>query len=324
MAAMLTYVLFIAGFLTLIKGADLLVDGASSLARRLRVSPLLIGLTVVAFGTSAPELAVNMLASSSGNTGLAVGNIVGSNIANLLLIIGAAAVIFPLTVKTSTVWKEIPLSLLAAIVLFFLVNDAWIDGATYSVLSRSDGLVLIGFFAIFLHYLVSMATRQRAEAASEAALGDEQEMSGVRAAVYVVTGLVGLVLGGQWIVNGAVAIATAAQISETVIGLTIVAFGTSLPELAAGISAALKKQSDLVIGSVIGSNIFNVFWVLGISAVIRPLPFDPRFNTDILLDIVANTIIIAFLFIGRKHLFERWQGAVFLTTYVAYIVWSFL
>lgn len=313
---MLIYLLFVLGFAFLIKGADLLVDGASAVARRFHVTPLVIGLTIVAFGTSAPELVVNLFASIQGNTEIAIGNILGSNIANILLILGLAAFIYPVTAQKSTVWKEIPFSLLAAVVLGFLAQDVFIDGAGASALTRIDGLVLLSFFAIFLYYIVSVAR-------SNGAGVDEQpstEMSTGKAIGYITFGLFGLVLGGKWIVDGAVDIAQMLGMSQSLIALTIVAVGTSLPELATSVVAARKKQSDIAIGNVVGSNIFNIFFILGTSAVIRPLPFQASSALDIAMTIGASAILFALLFVGKRHIVERWQGLLMISLYALYVV----
>lgn len=313
---MLAYLLIPVGFVLLIKGADVFVEAASSLARRLRISDLAIGLTVVAFGTSLPELAVNVTASVQGNTGITIGNVIGSNIANILLILGVAGVIYPLAVTRGTVWREIPLSLLAAVVVGIAANDLLIDGATASVLSRVDGLVLLCFFAIFLYYSASIARNFEGveSAASKAVLSPQ------RIGVMMAIGFVALILGSKWVVDGAVKMATALGISETVIGLTIVAVGTSLPELATSAAAAYRKNPDIAIGNVVGSNIFNIFFILGVSAVIRPVPFEMRANLDIGALLVSSLLLFACMFTGRRHLLERWQAGVFLGGYVLYIL----
>ncbi|MBU1145955.1 calcium/sodium antiporter [Patescibacteria group bacterium] len=311
---MLTYLLFAAGFVFLIKGADLLVDGASSLAKKFKVSGLVIGLTIVAFGTSMPELIVNILASARGNTEIAIGNILGSNISNILLILGVSAVIFPLAVKKNTTWKEIPLSLLAVLVVSFLANDVIIDKVSLSAITRIDGLVLISFFIIFLYYTFGMA-RGGFEAKE-----DIKQLGNIKSILFIIAGLIGLTLGGKWIVDGAVKIATVFNVSESLIGLTIVAIGTSLPELATSAIAAYKKQADIAVGNVVGSNIFNIFWILGISSIIRPLPFKPDMNIDICMVILASFALFIFMFIGKKHILERWQGIFFIVAYVIYIV----
>ncbi len=310
---MLTYFLFIIGFIILIKGADLLVDGAASIAKKFSISNLVIGLTVVAFGTSAPELAVNLISSIQGNTDLAIGNIVGSNIANIFLILGIAAIIYPLTVKTTTIWKEIPFSLLGALMLLVLASDVFLDGATNSIIARADGLALIGFFIIFLYYTVGIAKTPETTESDKITLYPP-----ITAIAMIVIGLGGLVLGGQWIVAGAIEIATLLGMTQSLIGLTVVAVGTSLPELAATINASLKKQTDMAIGGIVGSNIFNIFWILGISSVIRPLPVGPNVTPDLLVAVVASLLLFIFLFIGKPHILEKWQGWCFLALYGAY------
>lgn len=313
---MLTYLLFILGFVLLIKGADLLVDGASAVARRFRISPLVIGLTIVAFGTSAPELIVNLFASFQGNTEIAIGNILGSNIANILLILGISALIYPVTAQKSTLWKEIPFSLLAALSVGVLANDAWIDGAGFSALTRIDGLILLGFFVVFLYYIGSIMRAVHDEPTSEA----PKTMTATRSIVFILVGLLALVIGGKWIVDGAVTIAVALGISQSLIALTIVAVGTSLPELATSVVAAYKKQSDIAIGNVVGSNIFNIFFILGTSAVIRPLPFLANSAFDVLMTIGASIILFTLLFIGKKMVVDRWQGALMVLIYCGYVV----
>ncbi len=313
----LTYILFFVGFGALIKGADLLVDGASSVAKRLGVSTLVIGLTIVAFGTSAPELLVNMLASINGNTDIAIGNILGSNIANILLILGISAVIYPLAVKKGTAWKEIPLAFLAVIVLAFMANDTLIDGGSFSALTRIDGLILISFFIIFLYYVFGISKAEPADAVETT----PRMYSLLRSCFMIGGGLLGLVIGGKWIVDGAVAIATGLGVSEALIGLTVVAVGTSLPELATSAVAAYKKDVDIAVGNVVGSNIFNIFWILGVSAIIRPLPFSPMFASDLLMTVFATLLLFVFLFIGKRNILERWQGICFIVFYIGYIAY---
>ncbi len=309
------YILLPIGFVLLIKGADLLVDGASSVAKRFGISSLVIGLTVVAFGTSAPELIVNIFAGIQGNTDLAIANVLGSNIANILLILGVAALIFPLKAKSSTVWKEIPFGLLAIIVVAIMANDALFDGGTFSGLTRTDGLVLLSFFAIFLYYTFGIS---RVDGTKEDITIKKHSFFG--AFLLIIGGLVGLTLGGKLIVDSAVTIATLLGISQAVIGLTIVAVGTSLPELATSAIAAYKKNTDIAVGNVIGSNIFNVFLVLGTSSVISSLPFSPSLMRDVAVTIGATLLLFAFMFIGKKHILERWQGGVFVILYISYII----
>jgi len=316
----LTYLLFIAGFVLLIKGASFLVDGASAMARRLNVSDLVIGLTVVAFGTSTPELFVNVIASAKGNTGIAIGNVLGSNIANILLILGVSSVIHPLEVTKGTVWKEIPFSLLAALVLGVMANDQLIDQKNFSALSRIDGLILLSFFSIFMYYSYSIA----GEIEGVKQHVQMEEKSTVKSLFFVGAGLAALALGGKWIVDGAVVIAKNFGMSESLIGLTIVAVGTSLPELATSATAAYRRNAEIAVGNVIGSNIFNIFFVLGISSIIKPLPFNLKDNLDIGAVILASLLLFLFMFTGKKRSLDRWEGAIFLVLYAVYIIFLFV
>jgi cation:H+ antiporter len=316
---MLTYILFVLGFFVLVQGANLLVDGSASIAKKLKISSIVIGLTIVAFGTSAPEFVVNIFASINGNTEIAIGNILGSNIANVLLILGISALIFPLTTKKNTVWKEIPFSLLAALVLGVMVNDFRLDGESFSGLTRSDGMILLGFFIIFLYYTFGIA--------KVTGSGEElevKEWSYPKASLAIVLGLAGLVFGGKWIVDGAVKIAELFNVSQALIGLTVVAIGTSLPELATSAIAAYKKQTDIAIGNIVGSNIFNIFWILGFSSLLRPLPFNSGSDLDILMTIFASSALFFLMFIGKRHVIERWQGALMIMAYLAYVIFLIL
>ena len=313
---MLTILLFFIGFLVLIKGAGLLVNGAASVAKRLNVTDLVIGLTVVAFGTSMPEMFVNIFASIRGNADIAVGNILGSNICNIFLILGIAALVSPLRVRKTTVWKEIPFSLLAAVVVGILANDRLIDHQSLSILSRIDGLVLIVFFIIFMIYIFEIAR----DFTEEAEIPMAQPGGLVKSLMLIVLGLASLMVGGHWIVGGAVAIAQSLGVSESLIGLTIVAVGTSLPEMATSIVAAFKKNSDIAVGNIVGSNIFNIFWILGLSAVIHPLPFKPQINFDVWMTILASLILFLVMFLGKKHHLQRLEGILFLGSYIGYLV----
>ncbi|MBP9151675.1 MAG: calcium/sodium antiporter [Flavobacteriales bacterium] len=312
---MLVYFLFAVGFVLLIKGADWLIDGASGLARKFRIPEIVIGLTVVAFGTSAPELSVNIIASVNGNNGLAIGNIVGSNIANILLILGLCAMIRNLTVQSNTVWKEIPFSLFAALMLGFLANDHLSGNGEMDIITRADGLVLIALFFLFLFYTIRLGKNNLADEVPEA----EDDRPLWKSGLLILIGLTGLVIGGQWIVDGAVSLAYHFGLSESFVGLTVVAVGTSLPELATSVVAVRKGNTDLAIGNVIGSNIFNTFWVLGLSAVISPMDFNASDNFSIFTNIGCSAVLFALLFIGKRHTIQKWQGAFMLLGYMAYI-----
>ncbi len=312
---MLTFLILILGFIFLIKGASLLVDGASAIAKQLKLSNLFIGLTIVAFGTSAPELVLNIIASFQGHGDLALGNIIGSNIANVLLIGGIAATIYPIKIQSSTIWKEIPLSLLAFVVLFAFANDQLIDKSDQSIISRIDGIVLIAFFLIFLYYTFSISK-----------VMGEEDISTKRSntlvnILKVLLGSIGLGLGGKWIIDSSTTIAQTFGLSESLIGLTILAIGTSLPEVATTLVAALKKNADMAIGNIVGSSIFNIFFVLGISATIRPIIFNSALNTDIAIGIIASLILYYFVFAGKEeHMVEKKEGAALITTYALYLV----
>jgi len=303
------------GLAVLIKGADFLIDGSSSIAKKLKVPFIVIGLVVVAFGTSLPELVVNILASAQGATDLAIGNVIGSNISNILLILGVAAIIFPLTLKTSTTWKEVPLSLLAIILVFVVANDVMLDNANQNIMGRIDGIVLMSFFLIFIYYTYGVG---KVKSTEEDGIKTYSTWLSI---AMIIAGIGGLALGGKLAVDSAVNIARIIGISEAVIGLTIVAIGTSLPELAASAVAAFKKNPDIAVGNIVGSNIFNVFWVLGLSSIIRPLPFSIDLNLSVIFAIGITAILFLFMFVGKRHILERWQGIGFVLLYVAYLIY---
>lgn len=312
---MLVYVLMVVGFGCVITGAHFLVEGAVSVAKKLKVSELVIGLTVVAFGTSLPELFVNIVSSIQGSSGITLGNILGSNIANILLILGISGIIFPLAVTKGTVWKEIPLSLLAVLLAGVLANDRFIDRAGLSALTRIDGLVLIAFFIVFIYYTFGIAH-------DVSGLGGHIPQKERRIPVilgFIVSGLFLLIVGSRWIVTGAVAIAGSLGISEATIGLTIIALGTSVPELTTSVVAAYKKSPEIAVGNIVGSNIFNIFFILGLSAVIRPIPFETKTNIDIMVLIIASLLLFISMFTGKKRVQDRWESVVFLIIYSVYI-----
>ncbi len=313
------YIFLLVGFVFLLKGADFLVEGATSLARRLGISDMVIGLTVVSIGSSMPELMVNLLAGFRGNADLAVGNVLGSNTANILLGLGAGALIYNLRVRRSTVWKEIPFSLLAVLVLAVLANDALIDGTSTSTLTRADGLILLFFFAIFIYYVYGLVMGGKKEIAEGCGPGAVSSMT--LASLMVAGGGVALALGGRWIVESAVAIGRGHGASEALMGLTVVAVGTSLPEIVTSSVAAYRKKADIAVGNVVGSNIFNIFWVLGIASVIRPISFSAKLNIDILTLVGATALLFVFIFLGRRHTISRREGAGFVMAYAAYVVY---
>lgn len=319
---MLTIILFIVGFFLVIKGADLLVDGGASIAKKLKISDLAVGLTIVAFGTSAPELAVNVFSALKGTTDIAISNALGSNMFNIMLILGISAIIYPLKVTKGTVWKEIPFSLLAAVLIGVMANDIFFDGSTFSALTRIDGIVLLAFFVIFLYYTYGMSKDLSNTGNTEAST--IKLMSGLKSTLYILLGMAGLITGGHFVVEGAIFIAKNLGLSDSLIGLTIVAAGTSAPELAASAVAAYKKNADIAVGNCVGSNIFNIFLVLGTTSIIKPLPFSMNNNTDVLVVIYASIILFVSAFVGRKHVIDRWQGVFLVFSYLAYMTFVIL
>jgi len=314
---MLVYILFVVGFVLLIKGADWLVSGSASVAKKYNISDLVIGLTIVSMGTSMPELIVNILASTSGASEIAIGNVVGSNIANILLILGVAAFIYPLTIRESTVMSEIPFSIVAILLVAFAAN-APIFNPDYSLMiSRLDGVVFILFFALFMVYIIKLAREGRADMIEET---PDTVLPMGKSILFILLGMIGLFLGGKWVVDGAIKIAEHFDISQNLIGLTIVAIGTSLPELVTSAMAAYRKNTDIAVANVVGSNIFNLLWVLGISAMISPMTYDPVVNADIIVLLVATCLILFSLMTGRaKNQIGKPTGVFFLACYIAYI-----
>jgi cation:H+ antiporter len=314
----LQIIILIAGFIALIKGAAWLVDGSTALAKKYRVSDLVIGLTIVAFGTSMPELVVNAFAAYENRPEIVFGNIIGSNNFNLFIILGVSGLIAPLVVKKSTVKFEIPFSLIAVLVVLILSNYSLFSSG--KILSRFDGVILLLCFAGFLYYIF----RQMQQSKTDYFPVDAKPLSNWKIWSFIVLGLTLLVVGGKLVVNSAVEIATFLGVSQAVIGLTIVAAGTSLPELATSIVATLKKNNDIAIGNVIGSNIFNIFLILGISSVIRPIPFNVKFNFDMYLLIFGTLLLIIAMFVGKKSQLSRWQAGILFAIYLGYIISLFI
>ncbi|MBI5022635.1 MAG: calcium/sodium antiporter [Candidatus Magasanikbacteria bacterium] len=301
----------------LILGAEGLVRGSASIAKKAGISPLVIGLTVVAFGTSAPELIVNLIAATKGSTDIAIGNIIGSNIANILLILGIATIIYPLSVKNSTVWKEIPFALLAMVLVYTMGNDALFDNSNFNAITRTDGFSLIAIFAIFMFYIFGIAKKEGQQK------NNVKTYSWPISATLTIAGLAFLFFGGQILVKNAIILARLAGLSEALIGMTIVAIGTSLPELATSVTAAIHRHDDIAVGNIIGSNIFNVFWILGLTGTILQLPFNSAVNFDVLVGIIATLLLFAFMFIGTRKKLNRWQGMLFVIMYITYLGYLF-
>jgi cation:H+ antiporter len=308
----------VVGLFLLIKGADWLVSGSSSIARSLHISEFVIGLTVVSFGTSLPELMFGLAAGAEDAPELIIGNVVGSNIANIFLVLGVAATIFPLPTSLNTVRWEIPFTLLASFVLIALLNDPSFNSGPEAVLSRGDGVVLLGFFCIFVVYVYRMIRSDK----SKEQLWDHESHSPVRSVVEIVAGAAGLAIGGRMAVASAQDVALAWGMSEAFVGFTLVALGTSLPELVTSAVAARRKNADIAVGNVVGSNIFNLFIVLGITSVYRPIAFEPEYNIDLLVMVLAVVLLFVFMFIGKpRRTIQRAQGGVFVALYVGYIVY---
>ena len=308
-------ILFLVGGLALILvGANALTDGAAAVAKRFNISDLVIGLTIVAFGTSAPELVISSMAALGGSAEMAIGNVVGSNIFNVLMIIGVTSCVMPIKVEQGIMSKEIPLVILASLVITALANDILFDGGASNIISRIDGLILLGFFLIFLRYTFAIARNGGDEAEGEKI----KEMPIWKSVLFIAGGLAGLIYGGELFVDGASGIASALGVSESIIGLTIVALGTSLPELATSATAALKKNPGIAIGNVIGSNLFNIFFVLGCSATISPLPMGGINNVDMLV-LISSTLL--FWLVGwffKKRTITRIEGALLVVCYITY------
>jgi cation:H+ antiporter len=305
--------LLLVGFAILIKGADYLVNGASSAAKKYGISNLTIGLTVVAFGTSMPELIVSFLAALNGQNDASFGNIIGSNNFNLLFILGISGIIFPLVVQRNTVKYEVPLSLLAAGVLFILVNDSLLWNSD-PILSRFDSVVLLLFFAGFMLYIYKTMSN-----ATDIDQGEPIKLYSTPISIgMVILGLAMLIGGGKLVVDNAIEIAHAFGLSEKLIGLTILAAGTSLPELATSAVAAYKRNTDIAIGNVIGSNIFNIFFILGITGLINPIPYNTAMNFDIYILLASTVVLMIFMFTLNQRKLDRWEAVLMLLCYIIY------
>lgn len=324
-------VFLIFGFLILVKGADFLVEGASALAKRFNVSDMIIGLTIVSFGTSLPELVVNLDAAFKGSNDMILGNIIGSNIYNTCLILGASGIIYPLVVSKTTMQKEFPFSVLIVIILFLLANDVLL-GKSSNLLSHVDGIILLSLFALFFLYIAyNVKTSNKKNRLAIDQSDEEQSLPIPKSILLITIGGLGLFFGGSLIVTNAKIIAVMAELSERVIGLTVVAIGTSLPELMTSVVAALKKNSDIAIGNVIGSNIFNILLVLGVSASVSPetIQYDIASNFDLYFLFFSTILLFSFLFMGTKatikegnkfYLIDKWQAAILLIIVIGYTI----
>lgn len=312
------YIFLILGFIILVKGSDFLVDGASNIASYFGISQLIIGLTIVAFGTSTPELIVNLLSSSSNNTDLAISNVLGSNLFNILIILGITSLIAPIGVQKSTVKKEIPMNFLVTLVLLVLVNDVLLNQGS-NFLSMGDGLILLLFFVIFFYYVFENAKIQNDEKNLDK---QKEESIKIKDFVFVALGIFMLYLGGDWIVTNAVKISESFGIPQKIIGLTILAPGTSLPELVTSITAVRKGNNDIAVGNVVGSNIFNILVVLSASTTITSIPFNPGENITILV-LLLSTILL-WLFLRKDHKLTKGEGIILLLIYISYMSYELI
>ena len=313
----MNYVLLIIGLVLILGGANYLTDGAAAIARKFGLSDLIVGLTIVAFGTSAPELTISIMSAVEGNTGMAIGNVVGSNIFNTLLIIGAVALARPIHIGKGIMINEIPLVILASVALLAMGCSPWLDG-TAPEISRVNGILLLLFFVIFMRYIFSQARESKQDRSGQPA-GAKPQPKMWLSAIMVVGGLAALIYGGDLFVDKASAIARSWGVSDAIIGLTIVAAGTSLPELATSLVAAIKGNSGIAVGNVIGSNIFNIFMVLGCAAAVRPLPFGGISMLD--LGVLTGSALL-FWFFGwffKTRTITRIEGAIMALCYILYI-----
>lgn len=318
--------LLVVGFILLVKGADFFVEGAASLAKKLRVPALIIGMTVVAMGTSLPELAVSVTASFNNSNSLAISNVVGSNIFNLMVVLGASALFTPILVAKDTLKRDFPFSIICALLLLVLGLFGWnfANGALSWELERVDGIILLALFVFFLVLMVRSAlkARKRSEKTAEEKEAEEKEENDIKVRpvwlclIFVAGGIVAIKFGGDWVVEGAVRIARMAGLSETLIGLTIVAFGTSLPELVTSIVAARKNELDMAVGNVVGSNIFNILLILGAAAAISPIGFIMENIIDIVVLVLFSLLV--YLFCGKDKKLSRKEGILMLICYGAY------
>ncbi len=321
----MNYILLIISFVLLVKGADIFVSGSASVAKKFNISDLIIGLTIVALGTSAPEIAVSTAASLQGQNGMAISNIIGSNIFNLLVVLGVCSIIKPIKVQKNLLIKEFPYGLLAAIVMLIMANDVFLGSNGENILSSGDGLLLLIFFAIFLYSIISYSldSKNRKQIEEEVAEGSDEikEISLGTSIIFILLGLVAVVLGGELVVRSASAIAKSFGVSETLIGLTVVSVGTSLPELVTSIIAAKKGNSDIAVGNVVGSNIFNILLTLGISSSISPILVGDVSRYDIII-LVALTVIVYVMALSKRTI-SRLEGITMLCIFVSYNFYIF-
>lgn len=319
---LLNIIIIIIGFVLLIKGADFLVDGASEIAKRFHIPEIVIGLTIVAIGTSMPELVVSVTSALEGHSDLAIGNVVGSNIANMFLILGVCSIIKPLKFKKETRLFEIPFTIFATILLFFLCVNG--SGEQINTITREEGIILLGFCILFIIYNLIMAKKgeefDKEYRILEIRIEENKKVSLWESLFGIILGIIGLKLGGDLVVENSVEIAKILGISEKLISLTIVAFSTSLPELITSIAATKKGETDMAIGNVLGSQIFNILLIIGISSALVPITYSKGYNSNIILLIAGSIILGLFPFVGKKNEMTRGNGIVFVLAYIVYLI----
>jgi len=307
--------LLVIGFILLIFGANRLVDSSSLLAKRLGVSDIAIGLTIVAFGTSSPELVVNIFASVNKNSDIVLGNIIGSNIFNILIILGISAIIYPININKNTLFKEIPFTIISAVLIFILSNNLFVIENDY-IISRKEGIILLLFFAMFLYYTFTIMKK---------GVDKEEALINNKGVLYhlffIILGIILLTIGGKLIVDDATSLATKLGISQRMIAITIVAFGTSLPELATSVVAAIKKNSDIAVGNILGSNVFNIFFIGGLSAIINPVKVSKGGNFDLIINIVITVILFLLFITGKKMKLGKLKGSILVLIYILYVIY---
>lgn len=314
-------ILIIIGFILLIKGADLLVDGASSIAKKFHIPEMVIGLTIVSIGTSMPELMVSITSALEGYSDMAIGNVVGSNVANLLLILGLAAVLQPLILKKETRLIDTPICLAVSIIFYFICNNG-------QNVTRTDALILIGLFILFIAYTIVMAIKGKEfdkELEDKENKADETKtLSPLKSIIYIILGIAALKFGGDFAVDNAVKVAQWIGLSEKIISVTILAIGTSLPELVTTVSAAIKKESDIAIGNIIGSNIFNMLLIIGVSTLINPITYNISYNIDMYIVMISAFVLFLFAYIPPKNQMSKGNGIVYLLIYIIYMITLFV
>lgn len=323
----MNYILLLIGFVLLVKGADYFVDGSSNIAKKLRIPSLIIGLTIVAFGTSAPEAAVSITASINGQNGMAIGNVIGSNIFNLLMVIGASGIIKPLLVEKSILSREFPFTLLISIILIILSSDILFFNSSINTINRIDGIILLILFIVFLYYLINSAMKNRKESLCDTETSADLDMSNIKSIeksntmiksiLISVIGIAAIIFGGNLVVDSASNIASSFGVNDQLIGLTIVSIGTSLPEFVTSIIAATKGESDLALGNVLGSNIFNILFVIGASALISPMTVDPKLIINGAIMILST--ILVYFYAYRKNDISKFESITLSLLYFGYM-----